>query len=79
MTRTKATLIKKVPVKDADEEMPIVSGIMKQKIPVDFGYEDSATEEKTEDAVGEDGEDLAAEELSLDEEELNPFGDKWEE
>lgn len=37
-------------------------------------------EEKTDDdaATTEDAEESAENELSLDEEELNPFGDKWE-
>jgi len=38
-------------------------------------------EEKPEDetpVVAEDAEELAAEEVSLDDDELNPFGDKWE-
>lgn len=39
------------------------------------------TEEKIiddESPAAEDAEDAAADEISLDDEELNPFGDKWE-
>jgi hypothetical protein len=38
-------------------------------------------DEKVEDEilpVGEESEDGSADELTLDDEELNPFGDKWE-
>jgi hypothetical protein len=38
---------------------------------------DDKTEEETA-VLGEEAEELAAEDLGLDDEELNPFGDKWE-
>jgi hypothetical protein len=56
----------------------------KSKKPIDLeaALEPAAIiDEKVEDEVlpvGEETEDGTAEELTLDDEELNPFGDKWE-
>ncbi len=66
---------------DTDEiDDPLLS---KNKKPLEIDIPDeiiTPIEEKTDEelAVTEDGEDASGDELSLDDDELNPFGDKWE-
>ncbi|GEM_PF-1476481 len=69
-----------------DEEEALSPALLKTKKAIEFELPEpiiAATEDKLEDdqvavAGEEDSEEIGAEEATLDEEELNPFGDKWE-
>ncbi len=68
---------------DNESEAPELDGPKAKKgVDLEAALEPAAIiDEKTEDEVlpvGEESEDGVADELSLDDEELNPFGDKWE-
>lgn len=68
--------------KDGDVESFPVKGKKVAPVVIDDHPEVEIPEEKVEDEVvvkPEDVEDLLADELTLDDDELNPFGDKWEE
>ncbi|OHA24673.1 MAG: hypothetical protein A3B11_00630 [Candidatus Taylorbacteria bacterium RIFCSPLOWO2_01_FULL_44_26] len=65
MTRTKSRPIQEVEI-DRSED------ITKDLDPLPLGKLDPETE------LEEESDELSSEEISLDEEELNPFGDKWE-
>jgi len=94
MSPTKNTLQRKssvrrmakvAPAKTDEEDLSEVIDATKIKskaIEIELPEEPSvAIEEKVEDEAAipaEDAEELASEEISLDDDELNPFGDKWE-
>ncbi len=63
-------------------EEEIVGPKAKKSVDIESALEPAAIiDEKSDDeipAVTEDGEDALGDELSLDDDELNPFGDKWE-
>ena len=70
----------KAPVTEADEIVPVIP--IKGKLPIVEldDHEGVALDEKPEDdplATNEETEDAASEEADL-EEEIDPFGDKWE-
>lgn len=82
MTRTKGASVKKQ-VMESDESVPKKQD---ERIQSPFDLEEEAlpgeeTEKDTESPFGgdEDGDLGTGDELSLDSEELDPFGDKWEE
>ncbi len=69
-------------VEEGDDAVGLHAIKIKKAIEVELGDEVVAPLEKLEDdapAAAEDGDELSTDELSLDEEEINPFGDKWEE
>jgi len=81
MTRTKEAAQKKSTLETTEETFP-----KKVLSPIDIeeGHDTIEGEEKPEieSPFGPEGEDdlgVAGEEISLDSEDLNPFGDKWEE
>ena len=71
------------PVAKTDKEEDIIEpSILKAKkieIPEEVEGVIEPEEKIDDDAIAEDAEDELGEEVSLDNEELNPFGDKWEE
>ncbi|MFA6601416.1 MAG: hypothetical protein WCT02_00940 [Candidatus Paceibacterota bacterium] len=82
-TVAKETKNKGVAAKNSEEEdLPIdLTATKAKKAPeIDLIEEVLVTEEKVdpEAPVVEDGEDAEGEEVTLDDEDLNPFGDKWE-
>ncbi len=83
--RPKKQTIKAKPadaVEENDDAVGLQAGKIKKVIEVELGDEIVAPLEKLDDdapVVSEDGEELSTDELGLDEEEINPFGDKWEE
>ncbi len=79
--KTKTKEVEKEP--ELSEESDEIEG-PKAKKPIDLeaALEPAiVVDEKSEDevpVVTDDSEDSSADEISLDDEELNPFGDKWE-
>ena len=79
---TKMPVISPAPTKDMEDVARPQT--LKVKKPIDLDIAEDAIpalEEKAvdeESLAAEDAEDAATEEISLDDEELNPFGDKWE-
>jgi hypothetical protein len=67
---------------ETTEEEEIVGPKAKKSVDIESALEPATIiDEKSDDdlpVVTEDGEDSLGDELSLDDEELNPFGDKWE-
>ena len=70
---------KKVEVTDS---IPTPMNMLRSRMPAEFDdpETETATLEKPEVLpVDDETEELATEEVALDDEEVNPFGDKWEE
>ncbi len=70
--------------KEEDGEAVMID-VVKSKKPLEIEIpedviETAIVEEKADDesTVAEDAEEAAADEVTLDDDELNPFGDKWE-
>ena len=66
---------------DAEDMVDPVLEKNKKTIELDVAEEVLPTmEEKLEEetSISDDSEDSSADELTLDDDELNPFGDKWE-
>lgn len=87
MTGSKSTLIKKprgkVAAETHDEDESLEKKPISIKKPVELDIaEDVLPLEDKEDPesaeAAEDAEDAANDEVGLDDDELNPFGDKWE-
>ncbi len=68
-------------IERAEPGLDAKPGKVKKPIEIDEPEPTVAIDEKVEDdpLVGAVEEDDAADEISLDREELNPFGDRWEE
>ena len=61
--------------------MPKTKEATKKPIEIEIREDAAQSEEKTDSeipAAADEQEELATEEASLDDDELNPFGDKWE-
>jgi hypothetical protein len=67
---------------EENEEEEIVGTKSKKPVDLESALEPAnIIDEKTDDeipVITDDSEESAGEELSLDDDELNPFGDKWE-
>lgn len=65
-----------------NEEEEIVGPKTKKSVDLESALEPAnIVDDKTEDeipVITDDSEESTSEELSLDDDELNPFGDKWE-
>lgn len=78
------TKVRSAPVAAIEEEALDTKALKAKKAlelelpeePIAISIEDKPEEDSP--VVAEDAEELAAEEISLDDDELNPFGDKWE-
>lgn len=87
MVRTKTSGTKKTKVRENNKERDDIVDNMLTKGKKILETEDSdiftapIVEEKNEEVVlaEEDQEELALDDAGMDEEEINPFGDKWEE
>lgn len=91
MSKTKNTHVKEIKKKNHSHEKesapletldPRATNI-KKIIEIDITEETVPLDEKAEEETlaaedAEDAEDAAVEEITLDDDELNPFGDKWE-
>jgi hypothetical protein len=67
---------------EENEEGEVVGKKAKKSVDLESALEPAnIIDEKTEDeipVITDDSEESTSEELSLDDDELNPFGDKWE-
>ena len=68
---------------EEEAEQIIDARVQKNKKPIEIEMPEtestaSLDEKNEDDAGGEESEELATDEATLDDEELNPFGDKWE-